>query len=214
MSLRILIADDHGVMRAGLRALLEDEAGIEVVGEASNGEDVIALTSELLPDIVLMDIGMPGIDGIEATRRIKSMFDQIHVLVLSVYEDESLLKEAIRAGAAGYIIKRAAEDELIAAIKAVSRGDLYIHPAITRFLFQEHAPTPNMANEGLETLTPREIEIMGYLARGYTNRHIAETLFISIRTVESHRANVLGKLGLRNRVDLVEFARKYGLMED
>ena len=213
MSIRILIADDHGVMRAGLRALLEDEPGIEVVGEAADGEEVIRLTGELLPDIVLLDIGMPQVDGIEATRRIKNMFDQIHVLVLSVYEDESLLKEAIKAGAAGYIIKRAAEDELIAAIKSVSRGDLYIHPAITRFLFQEHTPTPKMANEGLESLTPREIEIMGYLARGYTNRHIAETLFISIRTVESHRANLLGKLGLKNRVELVEFAKKYGLME-
>jgi DNA-binding NarL/FixJ family response regulator len=213
MTIRILIADDHGVMRAGLRALLEDEPEIEVVGEASSGEDIIDLTEKLLPDIILMDIGMPGIDGIEATRRIKSAFSHIHILVLSVYEDESLLREAIRVGAAGYIIKRAAEDELISAIRVVSRGDMYIHPAITRLLFSEHTPEIQPKEVSLETLSPRELEVLGYLARGYTNREIAEALFISKRTVDTHRANIMGKLGLKNRIELIEYAKKYGLMD-
>jgi two-component system, NarL family, response regulator NreC len=213
MTIRILIADDHGVMRGGLRALLEDEPGIEVVGEASSGEEVIALTDKLRPDIVLMDIGMPGVDGIEATRTIKTTYANIQVLVLSVYEDESLLREAIQVGAAGYIIKRAAEGELISAIQAVSRGDMYIHPAITRLLFSQHPPADHSLEASLESLSPRELEVLGYLARGYTNRQIAETLYISTRTVESHRANIMGKLGIKNRIELVEYAKKYGLMD-
>lgn len=213
MAIRILIADDHGVMRAGLRAMLEDEPDIEVVGEAANGQAVIDLAGKLLPDIVLLDIGMPDIDGIEATRRIKRTYSQIQVLILTLYEDEKLLREAIKVGASGYVIKRAAEEELMAAIKAVSHGDMYIHPAITRLLVSDLSPKVHLERGALESLTPRELEVMRYLIRGYTNRQIAETIFISTRTVESHRASLLGKLGLKNRVELVEFAKKYGLMD-
>ena len=213
MSIRILIADDHGLMRAGLRAVLEDEPAIEVVGEASNGEEVLHLTGELLPDIVLLDIGMPGIDGIEATRRLKKSYPQIQVLILTVYDEESLLREAIRAGASGYLIKRAAEDELLAAIQAVSRGDMYIHPAITRLLLKDLSPSISSKKDALDQLTPREFEVMGYIIRGFTNRQIAETLYISMRTVEGHRASLFGKLGLKNRVELVEFAEKHGLKD-
>jgi two-component system response regulator NreC len=213
MAIRILIADDHGVMRAGLRAMLEDEPDIEVVGEAADGQAVIDLAGKLLPDIILLDIGMPGIDGLEATRRLKRTYSQIQVLILTLYEDEKLLREAIKVGASGYVIKRAAEDELMAAIKAVSHGDMYIHPAITRLLVSDLSPRVHLERGALESLTPREREVMGYLIRGYTNRQIAEDLFISIRTVESHRASLLGKLGLKNRVELVEFAKKYGLMD-
>lgn len=213
MSIRILIADDHGLMRAGLRAVLEDEPAIEVVGEASNGEEVLHLTGELLPDIVLLDIGMPGIDGIEATRRLRRIYPQIQVLILTVYDEESLLREAIRAGASGYLIKRAAEDELLAAIQAVSRGDMYIHPAITRLLLKDLSPNISSKKDALDQLTPREFEVMGYIIRGFTNRQIAETLYISMRTVEGHRASLFGKLGLKNRVELVEFAEKHGLKD-
>ncbi|HLE15888.1 MAG TPA: response regulator transcription factor [Anaerolineales bacterium] len=213
MSIRILIADDHGLMRAGLRAVLEDEPAIEVVGEASNGEEVLHLTGELLPDIVLLDIGMPGIDGIEATRRLRRIYPQIQVLILTVYDEESLLREAIRAGASGYLIKRAAEDELLAAIQAVSRGDMYIHPAITRLLLKDLSPNISSKKDALDQLTPREFEVMGYIIPGFTNRQIAETLYISMRTVEGHRASLFGKLGLKNRVELVEFAEKHGLKD-
>lgn len=213
MAIRILIADDHGVMRAGLRAILEDEPEIEVVGVAADGEEAVHLAGVLHPEIVLLDIGMPGLDGIEATRQLRQISANTLVLILSVYEDESLLREAIKAGASGYIIKRAAEDELIGAIQAVSRGDMYIHPAITRLLLKDLNPIIDPKKGALESLTPRELEVMGYIVRGYTNRQIAETLYISIRTVEGHRASLLGKLGLKNRVELVEFAEKYGLLE-
>jgi DNA-binding NarL/FixJ family response regulator len=213
MPVRILIADDHGVMRAGLRAVLEDEPGMQVIGEATNGEEALHLAGELNPDIVLMDIGMPGMGGIEATRRLKSMYPQIKVLVLTVYEDESLVREAIKSGAAGFIIKRAAEEELIVAIQAVERGDIYIHPALTRLLFNNLSPSVKSKKSDVDTLTHRELEIMRFIIRGYTSRQIAEALFISRRTVEGHRASLMSKLDLKNRVELVEFAEKHGLIE-
>lgn len=211
MSIQILIADDHGVMRAGLRSLLEDEPAIEVVGEAESGVEAVSLARELAPDLVLMDIGLPDIDGIEATRRLRKQAPEARVLILSMYEDESLLHEAVRAGASGYMIKRAAEADLIAAIRAVAQGYMYVHPAITHLLVKDLSPVSRAKEGALDTLTPREAEVMGFLVKGFTNRQIAEALVISERTVEGHRANLFGKLGLKNRVELVEFAEKHGL---
>ena len=217
MPIRILIADDHGVMRAGLRAVLEDEPDLQVVGEAANGEEALYLAGKHLPDIILLDIGMPGIDGIEVTRRLRKLSPQTQALILTVYEDETLLSEAIKAGASGYVIKRAVEEELISAIRAVSRGDMYIHPAITRLLVKGLSPTADPKNkpkkDALESLTPREREVMGYIVRGFTNRQIAETLFISVRTVEGHRASLFNKLDLKTRVELVEFVEKNDLRD-
>lgn len=213
MTIRILITDDHGVMRAGLRAMLEDDARLQVVGEAADGETALQLAASAHPDVVLLDIGLPGIDGIETTRRLHRLLPETRVLILSVYEDEGLLHEAIQAGAAGYVIKRAAEEELIAAILAVSRGDMYIHPAITRLLIKDLSPRVQSRKETIEALTPRELEVMGYILRGYTNRQIAEALFISIRTVEGHRASLFGKLDLKNRAELMAFAEKNDLIE-
>jgi DNA-binding NarL/FixJ family response regulator len=212
MTIRVLIADDHGVMRAGLRAMLEDESTVEVVGEAATGEEAVQLTTALLPDIVVLDIGMPGQDGIETTRQIRKLQPNSKVLILSVYEDQSLLREALRAGASGYIIKRGAGDELINAINVVASGYMYIHPAILPLLVSELSPAAAPAKSALESLTPRELEVMGFIIRGFTNRQVAEALFISMRTVEGHRASLFGKLGLKNRVELVEFAEKYGLI--
>jgi two-component system, NarL family, response regulator NreC len=199
-------------MRAGLRAILEDEPAIEVIGEAPDGETALHLVNEHDPDIVLLDIGMPGIDGIETTRQLKKRSSSSKVLILSVYEDEALLKEAIKAGASGYVIKRAAEEELIEAIRIVSRGDMYIHPSILKLILKDINPAIEPKQDVLSVLTPREFEILSHIVRGYTNRQIAEVLFISMRTVEGHRASVFGKLGLKNRVELVEFAEKYGLL--
>lgn len=213
MAIRILITDDHGVMRAGLRALLVSEPSIQVVGEAANGEEAIRLAQDKSPDIILMDIGLQGMDGIETTRHIKRLFPAIQVLILTVYEDESLLEEAIRAGASGYLIKRAAEEDLMAAIQAISRGDMYIHPAVTRLLVKSLTTPESTAIDALHTLTPREVEIMRFIIRGYTNRQIAEALCISTRTVEGHRASIFGKLSLKNRVELIKFAEKNGLLE-
>jgi two-component system response regulator NreC len=200
-------------MRAGLRAILEDDPELEFAGEASNGEEAFQLASKIQPEIVLLDIGMPIMDGIEVTRRLKKVAPQIKVLILSVYEDESLLREAIKAGASGYVIKRGAEEELISAIRAVIHGDLYIHPAITRLLVRDLSPNMEKKNDALDLLTPRELEIMKYIIRGFTNRQIAEALFISVRTVEGHRASLFGKLDLKNRVELIEFAEKNGLRD-
>ncbi len=211
MSIRILIVDDHGVLRAGLRALLSAEPDLEVVDEAAGGYEALRLADELRPEVVLLDISIPDLSGIEVTRQLKKILPETRVLILTVHEDESLLQESIRAGAAGYIIKRAVESELIDAIRAVWRGDLYVHPAMTRALFKDISPASPSNDPPAESLTPREVEVLCLIAQGYSNRQIAETLSISIRTVESHRANLMGKLNLRSRVELVRYAKEHGL---
>jgi DNA-binding NarL/FixJ family response regulator len=164
MSIRILIADDHGVLRAGLRALLSAESDLEVAGEAADGGETLRLVSELDPDVVLLDVNMPGPDGIEVTRRLKAVKPEVRVLILTVHEDEGLLREAIRAGASGYILKRAVESELIYAIHAVWRGDLYVHPAMTRALLQDLHSTLVADEAPVEPLTPREMEVLSLIA--------------------------------------------------
>jgi two-component system response regulator NreC len=216
MSIRILIVDDHGVLRAGLRALLSAESEFEVVDDAANGTDALRLATELVPDVVLLDMSMPGPNGIEVTRQLKKVLPETRILILTVHEDEIMLQEAIRAGASGYILKRAVESELIDAIQAVWRGDLYVHPAMTRALLKAIAPVAHPAQgaqEGpIEALTPREAEVLRLIAQGYTNRQMADHLSISVRTVESHRANLMGKLGLHSRVELVRYAKENNLI--
>jgi two-component system response regulator NreC len=214
MSYRILIADDHGVLRAGLRALLSAESGLEVVGEAADGAQALRLTQQLRPDVVILDISMPGPDGIEVTRQIKDAVPAARVLILTVHEDEGLLRAAVRAGASGYIIKRAVEADLISAIHAVCRGELYVHPAMTRALLQDVPRIVDTDGHPTETLTARETEVLRLVARGYTNRQVAERLCISVRTVESHRASIMSKLGLQSRVELVRYATRHGLLSD
>jgi len=213
MPIHILIADDHGVLRAGLRALLNAEPDLEVIAEASDGNDVLRLANELRPDLVLLDISMPGPGGIEVTRRLKEALPELRVLILTAHEDESMLREAVQAGAAGYIIKRAVESELINAIRAVWRGDLYVHPAMTRALLRETSLFPATPEPSVGSLTPREIEVLRLIAKGYTNGQIAKELNLSVRTVESHRANLMSKLELRSRVELVRYAMEHGLFE-
>jgi len=212
MSIRILITDDHGVIRAGLRALLGPLPDMEVVGEASDGREVLSKTVELKPDVVLMDLSMPNMGGLEATRQLSKIEPNARILILTVHEDESLLKEVIRSGAAGYIIKRADEEELIHAIRVVARGDMYVHPSLTRALFNEPSPKESSSVSKVETLTLREIDVLRLLARGNTNRQIANQLCISMRTVEGHRASLSAKLGMHSRVELVEYAEKHGLL--
>lgn len=213
MPIRILIADDHGVLRAGLRALLSGLPELEVVGEAVDGRDALKKAMELRPNIVIMDLSMPEMGGVEATRQLSQIASEIRVLILTIQEDEELLKEVIRAGAAGYIIKRAVEDELIHAIRVVARGDMYVHPSMTRALFSPPPSSTDLKTSEVETLTAREIEVLRLLAKGYTNRQIAEQLGISPRTAEGHRANLSGKLGLHSRVELVEYAQQHGLLK-
>ena len=216
MPIRILIVDDHAVIRAGLRTILKAEPDLQVVGEAADGREALRLAGELRPDVVLMDISMPtpAGGGIETTRRLRDSLPDARVLILTVHEDEGLLQEAIRAGAVGYIVKRAAEAELVGAIRAVWRGDMYVHPAMTRVLLKDLAAPPALSRPSSpEPLTPREIEILRLLAKGYTNRQIADTLKVSVRTVEGHRANLMSKLGLHSRVELTSFAEEHGLLD-
>jgi two-component system response regulator NreC len=212
MPLRVLIADDHGVLRAGLRALLKTEESLQVVDEAADGDTALRLASRLRPDIVLLDLSMPGPGGIEVTRKLKEMLPATHVLILTVHEDETLMREALEAGASGYIIKRAVESELISAIHAVSRGELYVHPAMTKWLLKQPAPAAPKRRDPA-ALTRRETEVLRLIAKGHTNSQIAEVLGLSVRTVESHRANLMGKLGLQSRVELVRYAVKNKLLE-
>lgn len=214
MATRILIADDHAIVRTGLRALLKGEAGLELVGEASSGEEALHLAESLRPDILVLDLSMPVMDGIQVTRQVKAVLPNVRILILTVHEDEALLREAIRVGAAGYILKGAAEEELIAAIHTVQMGEIYVHPKLVRNLLVEPPRTPPSSRSPGELLTPRELDILKSIVQGYTNRQIAEELKLSVRTVEGYRANLTDKLGLHNRADLVRYARQHGLLDE
>ncbi|HBL27736.1 MAG TPA: DNA-binding response regulator [Acidobacteria bacterium] len=211
MTTRILIADDHPLLRTGLRVLLAADPGLEVVGEAGTGDETLGLAEALLPDVVLLDIRMPGESGIDTVRRLKAKLPTLKVLFLTMHEEEGMLLEALEAGGDGYLIKRADEPEILQAIRAVQRGDLYVHPTMTRALLGQAEP-PVPAQEPIEPLTRREIDVLRLLAKGNTNRQIAERLNLSIRTIESHRANLMGKLGLASRVELVTYAEAHNLL--
>ncbi len=212
MPIRIVIADDHSLLRAGLRSLLNSSPDMEVVGEATNGAEAVKLAQELMPDIVLLDIVMPDTDALATTKELAEVSNTTKVMMLTMHEDTALMQEYLRAGASGYIIKRAAETELIDAIVAVNHGIIYIHPSLMHAIIN---PKPRMefqSEDKSESLTLRETEILRYIAEGHTNRQIAQTLNISVRTVESHRSNLMEKLDLHSRVELVRYANKFGLL--
>ena len=209
---RVMIVDDHAIVRAGLRALLFEEAAFDLVGEAAGGYEALELVEKTKPDVLILDLSMPDLDGISVTRKIKPNFPDLKILILTLHEDGALLREAIKAGAAGYILKRAAEAELISAIRTILRGDLYVDPSMVRGLLEESRQVQVKQSDPTESLTPRETEILRLIVEGYTNRQIGQELNISIRTVEGHRANISDKLGLHSRVELVRYARKTGLI--
>jgi two-component system, NarL family, response regulator NreC len=212
LPIRILIADDHAVVRSGLRALLLADPGLEVVGEATDGTEAVQLTGSLTPDLVLLDITMPPDNGIRTAERLKEKYPAVRVLILTMHEDESLLHEALRAGAAGYVIKRAEEPEILRAIHTAMRGDIYVHPSMTRALLQHPVATEHRRVSAVDALTRREIDVLRLLVKGNTNRQIAGLLGLSMRTVENHRANLMGKLGLVSRVELVNYAEEHNLV--
>ncbi len=209
----VVIADDHAVVRAGLRALITAEPSLKLAGEAAGGLEAIDLVTKLKPDILILDMSMPDLDGIAVTREIKHSGSTTHILILTVHEDEALLREAIKAGASGYILKRAAETELISAINILMRGDLYIDPSLVRVLLDTTSTTGTSEKTHVEQLTARETEVLKLIVQGFTNRQIAEELSLSVRTVEGHRANLSEKLGLKSRVELVRYAKAHGLIE-
>ena len=211
--IRVLLADDQGLVRAGFRMILRAEADIEVVGEAADGEDAVSRARETKPDVVLMDVRMPGVDGVEATRRIAATTGP-RVLVLTTFDLDEYVYEALRAGASGFLLKDAPEEQLVAAIRVVAAGGSLFAPSVTRRLIEEFArrARPPESPPQLEALTPRELEVLRLVARGLSNAEIAETLVVSEHTTKTHVAGVLSKLDLRNRVQAVVLAYESGLV--
>jgi len=214
--IRVLLADDQAVVRAGLRTILESQPDLQVIGEAADGAEALALTAALTPDVVMMDIRMPVLDGIKATRRLTESPAGVRVLVLTTYGLDEYVYEALRAGAAGFLLKTDPPDRIVDAVRIVDSGDALLGPYTTRRLIERflaspppHAPRP----AALDTLTERELEVMGQVARGLTNREIAERLYIGEGTVKTHVARILTKLGLRDRVQVVVYAYEHGITQ-
>jgi two-component system response regulator NreC len=225
-TIRIMLVDDHEVVRTGLRSYLDTQAGLEVVAEARSGSEAIQKALEAKPDVIVMDITMPGMDGLEATRRLKAIFPDCHILALTVHEDKQYLFEMLAAGASGYMTKQAAAEELVVAIRALALGNVYLQPALARWLLEDYwrlkshplAETPVKAEErggekDLEVLSDRERQVLELVADGWTNIEIGEKLGISAKTVARHRERIMNKLNLHSCSELVKFAIRTGLIE-
>ena len=211
--IRVALCDDHAVVRSGLRRILADEADIEVVGEAGNATDAVAVAAAEQPDVFVMDLGLPGTNGIDATRQVLEASPATAVLVLTVHDDVAYLRRAFDAGARGYLVKDAADVELVLAVRRVASGDEYVHPSLGAALLAPEAARARPSGPGGE-LSEREVDVLRMVALGHTNADIAAELYVSVRTVETHRAHVQQKLGLKARADLVRVARDFGLVDD
>ena len=215
--IRIMLVDDHPVVRTGLKTLLGYQDDFQVVGEAENGVEAVSQALEHNPDVVLMDITMEGMSGLEAIRRIKEHLPEIKVLVLTVHDSEDYLRQALAAGATGYVLKQAADAELAVAIRAVYRGDLFLYPSLTRLVLPDLGhDTPSrgqVQKTGWEQLSHREKQVLRLVALGYTSQDIAAQLFLSAKTIETYRARVMRKLDLRSRSALVRYALERGLLQ-
>lgn len=212
--IRILLVDDHAVLRAGLRALLEAEPGLTVVGEAGTGEEGVELAARLIPEVVVMDLSMPGMGGLEATRRIASKNGDTRVLVLTMHGEEEHLLPVLEAGGSGYVNKRGADEELIEAIRTVARGDVFLYPNAAKLLLQGFKGKAERGEQGpAGKLTDREREVLGYTAEGFSSAEIGKKLFISPKTVDTYRSRIMEKLGLHHRSELVRFALQQGLLK-
>jgi DNA-binding NarL/FixJ family response regulator len=208
----VLIADDHAIMREGIRSLLSLYDDIEVVGEAGDGREAVTKVEELSPDIILMDIAMPFMDGLEATRRIRKGNHDTKVIILTQHEDKEYVLSSVKAGAAGCISKKAVSSELVSAIRAVYRGGSFLHPSVAKLLIEDYLQRTNGETDPYDSLTDREREILQLVAEGRTNQEIADLLVISVKTVLGHRAKVMQKLDIHSRTDLVKYAIRKGLI--
>jgi DNA-binding NarL/FixJ family response regulator len=212
LNTRVLLAEDHIVVRQGIKALLSDEPGIEIVGEADNGRDALLLVAELQPDVVLMDISMPGLNGIEATRQIRQLHDEVKVVILSMHASEEYVFQVLRAGASGYVLKQSDSSEVLTAIRAAIAGGSFLSPSISRTVIDDYVQRAESRGQGddLDVLTSREREVLQLLAEGFPNREIAAQLNISVKTVETHRSNMMNKLNVKNKTELVKYAIRKG----
>lgn len=213
--IRVLVADDHDIMRSGLRMMLMAEDDIEIVGEASNGREAVRMARELTPDVVVMDVQMPVMGGIEATREIKRDCPDCAVLALTIHEDEQYFFEMLNAGAIGYVPKRAAPDDLVRAIRMAKDGHMFLYSSMAAHLASDYLSRVEAGDEEMpaDILTPRELEVLVLIGEGLMNREIAERLTISIKTVETHRENLMNKLNLHSRTELVKYAIRKGLIK-
>jgi two-component system response regulator NreC len=224
--IRLMLVDDHDIVRTGLKSFLETQVGLQVVAEAGSGEEAIERALEAQPDVVVMDITMPHMDGLEATRRLKALNSDCHVLALTVHEDKQYLFEMLIAGASGYITKQSAADELVTAIRCVALGNVYLQPALARWLLEDYRrlmsqsppePPPGGGNQskgrGLDVLSLREQQVLEAVAQGSTNQQIGEQLGISPKTVARHRERIMNKLNLHSSTELVKFAIRTGLID-
>ncbi len=221
-TIKLLLVDDHDIVRAGLKMLFQAEKDIEIVGEANSGETALEQLKKVQPDVVLMDVVMNGMNGVEATRRIKELYPKVAVLGLTMHEDQQYFFKMLQAGAAGYVPKRAAPDDLVSAIHVVYNGEVFLYPSLAKYLvedFLQRQPAAGDAmggatasSERCPDLTPRECEVLLNIADGKTNREIADALNISVKTVDRHRENIMRKLKIHSRVELVKFAIGKGLI--
>lgn len=213
-TVRILLVDDHAVLRAGLRALLEAEPGFQVVGEAGTGEEGVRLAGQARPDVVVMDLSMPGMGGLEAVRQIAALNQGTRVLVLTMHGEEEHLLPVLEAGGSGYVTKKSADEELIEAIHTVARGDVFLYPSGAKLLLRGLKAKAEPGEEDpLDRLTEREREVLSYTVEGFSSSEIGKKLFISPKTVDTYRARIMEKLGLRHRSELVRFALRKGLLK-
>ncbi|MBI5670815.1 MAG: response regulator transcription factor [Chloroflexi bacterium] len=214
--IRILLADDHAVLRSGLRLLINSQPDMTVVGEAGSGSEATAQAAALQPDVLLLDLNMPGMDGLAALPQLKQDAPNSRILILTMYDDVSYLQEALNAGAAGYVLKKAVDSELLTAIRAVMRGETYVHSAMTQKLLQKFetvSTTAKASSDPWATLSDRERDVLRLVALGYTNAEIAGELFLSVKTVETYRARGMEKLNLQTRAQLVKAALERGLLD-
>ena len=214
--IRIVLADDHAILREGIRALLEDQPDMTVVGEAADGRTAVEFAREHKPDVIVMDIGMPLLNGLEATRQIKRDYPDVNVLVLTMHDNEEYVSQLLGAGASGYVLKRAASAELVTAIRAVAQGQSYLSPAVTKLLIEGYIgrkPAESAVIDTFDTLTAREREVLQLVAEGHTNSQIAKLLNISLKTVKAHRSNLMQKLGMHDRGELIKMAIQRGIIE-
>jgi DNA-binding NarL/FixJ family response regulator len=210
---RILIADDHAIVRSGLRKVLDAKPDLEVVAEAEDGAEAVATALEEEVHLAILDVSMPRMTGIQAAAELQKRKPELKTLMLSMHDSEQFLFEALKAGASGYVLKSAADTDIVDAVRAAMRGDSYLYPSAVTTLVRDYVERGGRGEEQFDVLTPRELEVLKLIAEAYTSKEIADTLFISIKTVDRHRQNILDKLGMRDRVELTRYAIRRGLIQ-